>query len=117
MPPSLFSRTFRTEFHCKLPGVSRRERNKAIIAKAKDVPCMDCGRWFPPEQMDFDHVRGVKVGNPSDMVGGPTHVLLAELEKCDPVCANDHRTRTLYCRLDEHVDQALMEDFHDENYG
>ena len=85
----------------------RREVNKALLARAKDTPCADCGRWFPPEQMDFDHVRGVKAGNPSDMVDGPTDTLKLEIEKCDVVCANDHRTRTLHRRLDEHVDAAF----------
>lgn len=75
---------------------------------------MDCGHRFPSEQMDFDHVRGVKVGNPSDMVDGPTEDLVIEIAKCDPVCANDHRTRTLHRRLDEHVDAAMDYDVMEE---
>lgn len=41
------------------------------------------------------------------MVDGPTDTLKLEIEKCDVVCANDHRTRTLHRRLDEHVDAAF----------
>lgn len=45
--------------------------------------------------MDFDHVRGSKVGNVSEMLGSTSLAdLLMEIAKCDVVCANCHRLRT-----------------------
>jgi hypothetical protein len=61
----------------------------------KNHPCMDCGGSFPPECMDFDHVRGRKlfsVGMSLDHHPWPK--LLVEIKKCDLVCANCHRIRT-----------------------
>jgi hypothetical protein len=74
---------------------ARRKVRMELIAKCKDVPCADCGGRFPTECMDFDHVRGVKkfsIGTEAAAKYWPT--LLTEIEKCDIVCANCHRTRT-----------------------
>lgn len=54
---------------------------------------MDCGGKFPPVAMDFDHVRGTKVRG----IGRgrfTREALLAEMAKCDIVCAVCHRLRT-----------------------
>ena len=62
---------------------------------AKAVPCADCRGMFPPYVLDFDHVRGRKVGNIARLKMQTTRsVLLAEIAKCDVVCANCHRIRT-----------------------
>lgn len=71
-----------------------RARNRAIMDAAKAGPCDDCGRRFPSEQMDFDHVRGEKLRNVSAMLNAGLPQLLAEIAKCDVVCANCHRVRT-----------------------
>jgi hypothetical protein len=72
-----------------------RHENKKIVAAAKSVPCADCGRRYPPYVMDFDHVRGDKLGNIGSLkMQVPAAVLLAEIAKCDVVCANCHRIRT-----------------------
>lgn len=56
---------------------------------------MDCGNSFPPYVMDFDHVRGEKLGNVSSMCNNrPLTTIMKEIEKCDLVCANCHRIRT-----------------------
>jgi hypothetical protein len=46
--------------------------------------------------MQFDHVKGVKVTNisRSSMILGQLDRLLAEIEKCEVVCANCHAERT-----------------------
>jgi hypothetical protein len=46
--------------------------------------------------MDFDHVRGEKVANVSVLVAGGAsrRRVLAEIAKCEVVCANCHRERT-----------------------
>lgn len=45
--------------------------------------------------MDFDHVRGLKEGEISQLVyTAGEERLRSELDKCDVVCANCHRIRT-----------------------
>lgn len=72
-----------------------KDEHRKIVREAKDRPCADCGGRFPWYCMDFDHVRGVKNGNVSRLAGGIGRaVLLAEMLKCEVVCANCHRKRT-----------------------
>ena len=68
--------------------------NKMIIYSAKDVPCTDCARRFPPCAMDFDHIKGEKVANVSQMVNRKTQDLVDEIAKCEVVCSICHRIRT-----------------------
>lgn len=75
----------------------RRQRvsmGRDIMRKAKDVPCADCGQRYPPWVMDFDHVRGHKTGNVSQMLDVSLDALRREIAKCQVVCANCHRQRT-----------------------
>jgi hypothetical protein len=74
----------------------RQAENWRKIAGLKTVPCADCGGKFPYFVMDFDHRDGEeKLGNISAMVAGWTWKrILAEVAKCDVVCANCHRIRT-----------------------
>ena len=71
---------------------------KIIVHQVKSVPCMDCGGRFPVECMDLDHRPGEgKVINVSRMMTTGRFseaALLAEIAKCDLVCANCHRIRT-----------------------
>lgn len=90
--------------------MNRRAHHRALLARLKDAPCTDCGTVLRPEAMDFDHVRGEKLGNVSDLVGSTTEALLAEVAKCELVCANCHRSRTEDRRADAHVDLALAYD-------
>lgn len=73
-----------------------RARNRQLLERAKDVPCADCGERYPPFVMDFDHVRGEKRANVSQLAGtgASEAAILAEIAKCDVVCANCHRERT-----------------------
>lgn len=74
---------------------ARIRANQALLRAAKDVPCADCGKRYPPYVMDFDHVRGEKVANLSKMVTNSSEsAIRAEIAKCDVVCANCHRKRT-----------------------
>ncbi len=68
----------------------------AWVDSLKDVPCVDCGESFPAECMDFDHVRGEKLFTISHLAKALKNRdrIAAEIEKCDVVCANCHRTRT-----------------------
>jgi hypothetical protein len=63
----------------------------------KSRPCLDCGQSFPPECMDYDHVRGQKAGSIALMAAHRSVALstmLEEIWKCEVVCSNCHRTRT-----------------------
>jgi hypothetical protein len=67
-----------------------------MLERLKQRPCVDCGGQFPSCAMDFDHRDpGQKRYTVSRMVGraGPKRIM-AEVAKCDIVCANCHRDRT-----------------------
>jgi len=78
---------------CRYTDVKRVKR-RARMAELKAVPCTDCGGKFPPEAMDFDHVRGEKVKHVGWLEDGSLVRLMAEIAKCELVCANCHRVRT-----------------------
>jgi hypothetical protein len=67
---------------------------RAWIDSLKANPCMDCGEMLAPVAMDFDHVRGTKITEISDMWSWGRDKILAELKKCDLVCCHCHRKRT-----------------------
>lgn len=66
-----------------------------VFEYMKNKSCVDCGNnnsiFF-----EFDHVRGKKIKDINEMCNKGTNqnTLIAELHKCDIVCANCHRTRT-----------------------
>ena len=74
----------------------RLESLKAEIRKIKEAPCTDCGQRYPPYVMDFDHVEDNKDFGVSYAVGSglSRETILAEIAKCELVCANCHRVRT-----------------------
>jgi len=71
---------------------SARERVNQIKAA---TPCKDCGRFFPPVCMDFDHM-GYKGNAISVLVakGEIWPVIAFEIASCELVCACCHRMRT-----------------------
>ncbi len=79
-----------------LPKIARSNRFKSLMEQYKNRPCMDCGRTFPTVCMDFDHRdRSNKVTNVAAMKHYSVEKILAEIEKCDLVCASCHRIRTM----------------------
>lgn len=73
------------------------QRRRAALRAMKDAPCQDCGGRFPPECMDWDHVRGdngFTRGSVMSNMHRKWEFILAEIEKCDLICANCHRIRT-----------------------
>lgn len=69
---------------------------KALVKEAKNIPCMDCNISYPTYVMDLDHVRGEKDFN----LGQINHSISLsrvkdEIAKCEVVCANCHRIRTI----------------------
>ncbi len=68
---------------------------RAFMNDLKDKPCIDCEFKFTPCQMDFDHRDpSIKVKSLSHMFHWAQEKILAEISKCDLVCANCHRDRT-----------------------
>jgi len=84
----------------KLPWTKRLVLYRAWIAEMKKSPCADCGFVSPPEAMDFDHVRGGKIQQVTDMWSWGRDKVLAEIAKCDLVCGNCHRIRTVSRQAD-----------------
>lgn len=95
-----------------LPEVVRRKRTatathrserRRLIAEMKARPCMDCDGSFPPVCMQYDHRdpsgKTVKVSRFAS-AGGTMAAFLAEVAKCDLVCANCHAIRTERRRLE-----------------
>jgi hypothetical protein len=71
---------------------------REILRGAKKTPCVDCGQHYPYYVMDFDHREGEeKISNVADLNfhrRTSLRRLIAEIAKCDVVCANCHRERT-----------------------
>jgi len=72
----------------------RYSRNRMILNEAKDVPCADCGKRFPPRVMDFDHRDNAKAFNVGRCSVMSVARVTEEIAKCEVVCANCHRIRT-----------------------
>ncbi|WXX09704.1 HNH endonuclease [Mycobacterium phage MS810] len=93
------------EFYRANPSRKSSVRGSADAAKAacrsyvteylSQHPCVDCGEG-DPIVLEFDHVRGEKLGNLSEMInrGASLKRIVAEIEKCDVRCANCHRRIT-----------------------
>ena len=81
-------------------SASWRQKIKKMVANIKNVPCKDCGETYHPEVMEFDHLEGEEKSRCVSTMVGNTSVerLLAEIEKCEIVCANCHRMRTIIRR-------------------
>lgn len=100
--------------HRARPGVKERERAyeqrrrdtnpvKGLVDLYKAAPCTDCGQRFPAQVMEFDHLDATqKTDDVAALVRDreTPSVVFAEIAKCELVCANCHRIRTLYRRMD-----------------
>lgn len=68
--------------------------NKIVYAY-KNRSCSDCGTNYPPHVMDFDHKNPEeKLFHISKPGAHNKAEIIAEIMKCDVVCANCHRMRT-----------------------
>lgn len=95
-PARITSARYRERHPDRIKATQRKHKTKkyAALAALKKGPCLDCGGYFPPECMDFDHVRGVKSKGVSQFRSHKIARLLEEVEKCDLLCSNCHRIRT-----------------------
>ena len=66
-----------------------------MLREAKAKPCADCGIQYPHYVMQFDHLHSkeFQLSDKKTRYRGRERVL-AEIEKCDVVCANCHHART-----------------------
>lgn len=78
------------------PQRSERGRTAWLRSLKEGKPCSDCGGIFPYQVMQWDHLPGFeKLGDISAAFWGRTRgEVLAEIAKCDLVCANCHAIRT-----------------------
>ena len=80
----------------RIKWTRKRLKVRRILHETKDVPCLDCGKRYPPYVMHFDHVKGEKKFNLSQAAAKATGLakVLEEIAKCEIVCANCHAERT-----------------------
>ena len=75
----------------------KREAIRELLENLKSGPCVDCGVRYPPYVMDFDHrdpaQKQFSIAKADDQTSS-IKIVLAEIAKCDLVCANCHRERT-----------------------
>lgn len=81
--------------------ILRRNLISGVTEPLLKAGCTDCRKCFPPESMDFDHVTGEKLVGIADLASSSYSdaelllLLEEELKKCEVVCANCHRIRTI----------------------
>lgn len=82
----------------EINGERMRPRREYADAIKAERGCADCGLRLPahPEVFDFDHLdHTAKVATIATfMTKGTFEELVAEIAKCEVVCANCHRIRT-----------------------
>ena len=79
---------------------ARRKLASEYVCTLKSQPCTDCKVSYHPVVMDFDHLSEDKSGNVSRMVlsGYTLDTIKREIAKCELVCSNCHRMRTMLRR-------------------
>ncbi len=78
-------------------NTARRKTTKLELIALKGGKCVRCGYDEHPAALDFDHIDPAgKSRQISYLIndGVKREVLLAELEKCQLLCANCHRIKT-----------------------
>jgi hypothetical protein len=80
----------------RLPKSIRTDEKYVLVQELKAWPCVACGEAFHPDIMEFDHRdKTNKIANISKMVVSASMIsLLAEIQKCDLLCAWCHRRKT-----------------------
>jgi len=84
----------RLEYKAQRQSDKREEARHLVYEYLQNSSCMDCGE-FDPLVLTFDHVRGKKKMNISQMVnqGYSVEAILAEISLCEVVCSNCHMRR------------------------
>lgn len=81
-------------WHASLQACAARQ--SAVAMLKLEAGCADCSYNKDPVALDFDHVRGEKVANIRKLTQSASmERILEEIEKCEVVCSNCHRIRTV----------------------
>ena len=78
--------------------MNKKEYGKKRFREIKEeFGCVDCGKNYPHWMLDFDHLPQYnRIGSPQHMASrGLLDDAFEELKKCDVVCPNCHRVRTV----------------------
>src|SRR4051812_3051627 len=86
----------------------RVRENLNFIRTHKNRPCTDCGIQYHHAVMQFDHLRD-KLFQLSDPKLRPKHKIIAEIAKCEVVCANCHTMRTYNRRQNSGDTQSAID--------
>jgi hypothetical protein len=90
----------------------RQDATRDLLRERRSVPCLDLGGGFEPHRMDFDHrdpeAKSFRLTSGSAMLASAKR-LEAEVRKCDVVCANCHRVRTMRRRATAPDDEPSKE--------
>jgi hypothetical protein len=70
-----------------------RERYAFLIRFLHEHPCVDCGET-DPVVLEFDHLADKEFNIGQGFAERNWESVLAEMQKCEVVCANCHRRRT-----------------------
>jgi len=85
----------RTPERVRVQETYRRERRKFLDDLKVFLGCADCGYREYAESLQFDHLPEFeKSFCVAEKWDGRLEILLAELDKCEVVCANCHHHRT-----------------------
>ena len=66
------------------------DRTQLLLEYFVEHPCVDCGET-DPVVLEFDHLRDKRFTIGAKLATYPWADILAEIGKCDVVCANCHR--------------------------
>jgi hypothetical protein len=82
-------------------ALQRASRYRFLDSVKITCGCIDCGYNEHPAALDFDHIPGtVKLGSVGNLIRDASwERIIAEMEKCEVVCANCHRVRTATRRV------------------
>lgn len=78
-------------------AILRRRKKQDYVNQIKSISCMDCLKQYNYWQMDLDHREPAnKLMTICEMIrrNFAMNKIIAEVAKCDPICANCHRERT-----------------------
>lgn len=69
------------------------ERTAMLLEYFASHPCVDCGET-DPVVLEFDHLRDKSFNIGNKLTNYSWASIVAEIEKCEVVCANCHKRRT-----------------------
>jgi len=88
----------------KVRNRNQRKWARSFLSRVKRLRgCIDCGE-SNPVVLDFDHVKGKKTSNLSDMANHSYSIkrMKEEIRKCEVRCSNCHRKKTFERRSNMH---------------